>query len=357
MGNPIKYSTTGDTLSLKKGNFYFGTGDVGKGESTGTRYYNGVTPSANGYTIYSYNSGQTSNISYHSSDTDSDLITYTNIISGQNFTGVTQCLSWYSTQNNYVCVNRDYEYIPTSGLTLCLNAGFTPSYPTSGNTWYDLSYSGYNINLTNGPTYSSDAGGSIIFDGVDDIATGSSINTYSNTQTWMAWVKRTSSVNVFNMFMGRFLPYFAFRSTGLFHFSNQVGGTQVNLYSPGTYSNNVWYFACFTTEYSSPNTIMKMYIDGSLVANSSFSGTQNNYNYTFTVGDGRNTSAWYPFKGYVSMVSVYNRTLSANEILDIYNKTKIPYLVSAFQTSITNDGGIYESQNTQINILQNLNNI
>ena len=30
MPNLIKYSTTGDTQSLKKGNFYFGVGDVPK---------------------------------------------------------------------------------------------------------------------------------------------------------------------------------------------------------------------------------------------------------------------------------------------------------------------------------------
>jgi hypothetical protein len=121
------------------------------------------------------------------------------------------------------------------------------------------------------------------------------------------------------MFMGRFLPYFAFRSTGVFHFSNQVGGTQVNLYSPLTYLDNTWYFTCFTTEYQDPNTVMKMYIDGTLVNSGTFSGLQNNLNYTYTVGDGRNTSTWYPFNGYVSMVSVYDRTLSASEILKNYN--------------------------------------
>ncbi len=31
MPNPIKYSVSSQTLALKKGNFYIGTGDVGKG--------------------------------------------------------------------------------------------------------------------------------------------------------------------------------------------------------------------------------------------------------------------------------------------------------------------------------------
>ena len=319
MSNSIKYSTTGDTFSLKKGNLFFGTGDVGKGPSSVSQHFNGVTPNGGGYTIYFYDPGQPNNIGYDPISSDVHLIRYTNGMFGQNFTTAQQCLNWYSSQTNYTCVNKDYEEIVTNGLVLNVDAGFLPSYGGSGTTWYDLAYSSNNGTLTNGPTYSSDGGGSILFDGADDRAVTSTITTYTNTQTWTAWVKRTSSVNLYNMFMGRLLPYFAFRSDGLFHFSNQIGGTQRNLYSLQTYSNNVWYFTSFTTEYQNPNTIMKMYINGSLVNSGVFEGSQNNLSINFTVGDGRNTSAWYPFNGYVSMVSVYNRTLSSDEILKNYN--------------------------------------
>ena len=54
MPNSIKYSTTGDTQSLKKGNLFFGVGDVGKGPSSVTQHFNGVTPMGGGYTIYFY---------------------------------------------------------------------------------------------------------------------------------------------------------------------------------------------------------------------------------------------------------------------------------------------------------------
>lgn len=40
MPNPIKYSTGSETFALKKGNFYIGTGDVGKGLTSNTGYYN-----------------------------------------------------------------------------------------------------------------------------------------------------------------------------------------------------------------------------------------------------------------------------------------------------------------------------
>lgn len=198
MPNAIKYSTTGDTLSLKKGNIYFGVGDVGKGPSSATTYYNGVTPPTSGYTIYSYNSGQTSNLSFHSAADDAALRDYTNRVSGQSFATAAQCLNWYSTQTNYVCVNRDYESIVTSGLTLCLDAGFTPSYTTSGTSWYDLSYSSNNGTLTNGPTFNSNNGGSIVFDGVDDYCSLPNTNTLSagtGDFTFNAWIYPTSWPN------------------------------------------------------------------------------------------------------------------------------------------------------------------
>ena len=51
MANPIKYNTSAETLALKKGNFYIGTGDVGKGPTSSTGYYNGITPPSGGFTM------------------------------------------------------------------------------------------------------------------------------------------------------------------------------------------------------------------------------------------------------------------------------------------------------------------
>jgi hypothetical protein len=56
----------------------------------------------------------------------------------------------------------------TDGLVLCLDAANSKSYPGSGTTWTDLSGLGNTGTLTNGPTYSSANGGSLVFDGVND---------------------------------------------------------------------------------------------------------------------------------------------------------------------------------------------
>lgn len=58
--------------------------------------------------------------------------------------------------------------IPTSNIALYLDAGNTKSYPTTGATWYDLSPNKYNGTLVNGPTFSSENKGSIVFDSTND---------------------------------------------------------------------------------------------------------------------------------------------------------------------------------------------
>ena len=166
MPNPIKYSTGSETLSLKKGNFYIGTGDVGKGPTSTTGYYNGITPPSGGYTIYLNKASGGPSI--YTASNDAQLISLTNSIAGTSYTTVNECLVYFAGQTDKVCLNRDYEGIVTDGLILNVDAGFTPSYPKNGTTWYDVSLSGNNGTLINGPTFSTDGGGSIVFDGVDD---------------------------------------------------------------------------------------------------------------------------------------------------------------------------------------------
>jgi hypothetical protein len=323
MPNAIKYSTTGDTLSLKKGNIFFGVGDVGKGPSSATTYYNGVTPSAGGYTIYSYNVAQTSKLSFHTADNDSALITYTNGVSGQNFSTATQCLNWYATQSNYVCVNRDYEGIVTNGLVLNVDAGFTPSYSTSGTTWYDLSYEGNNGTLTNGPTFNSTDGGSIVFDGVDDYATAGNFFTYQ-TFTINLWVKPGSSQITYADIIDN-------NHTGAQNWVCQQNENDLNQYQFGvfgssfqnsltgtfTLTSNIWVNLTFTFD----GDKVRGYINGSLFGTGDSLGTTIHYAApTFNIG--RWNSGGRNWNGQYGMISVYNRQLTSQEILQNYNAQK-----------------------------------
>jgi energy-coupling factor transporter ATP-binding protein EcfA2 len=336
MPNTIKYSTTGDTFSLKEGNFFIGVGDVGKGPSTATQTYNGVSPATSGYTVYIYNPTQASNVSFYSANNGAELITFTNGIAGQTFTSVTQCLNWYATQTNYVCVNIDYESIVTNGLSLNLDAGFTPSYTSSGTTWYDLSYSGNNGTLTNGPTYSGDGGGTIVFDGADDyVVRNSSINTGQDFSVF-AWIK-PGAINVRNGIVGNSYPY----SSGVgwfFSTATNYGGTlntffisigSDNAYRTATNSSitlNTWNYIGGTVTNGGQN--IKLYSNG--IETGYFGGilAANTVNYStqeFYVGR-RYSANPEPFNGSISIVQIYNRVLSATEILQNYNAQKYRYI-------------------------------
>ena len=178
-----------------------------------------------------------------------------------------------------------------------------------------------NVNLYNGTSFNSN--GWLEFDGSNDKAYSSNDYTYGNETTWVATVRRDSNNNNYNMFMGSFLPYFGFRSSTNYkvHFSNDIGGQQRNVYSTTQTSLNTWYHIAFTTEYNSPNTTMKVYLNGVQEGSGTWSSSQtqrSGESKKFTIGDGRSNAGWYPFAGAVSNVQIYNKKLTAAEISQNY---------------------------------------
>jgi len=83
MPNTIKYSTSGDTLSLEKGNFFIGVGDVPKGPTSTTGHWQGITPPISGYTIYANKASEGPSIMVAENDTK--LVEFTNGFSAQEF--------------------------------------------------------------------------------------------------------------------------------------------------------------------------------------------------------------------------------------------------------------------------------
>jgi hypothetical protein len=343
MPNAIKYNTNAETLALKKGNFWIGTGDVGKGPSSSTGFYNGLTPTSGGYVIYSYNPSLPGNTAYFTVANDSELITYTNRIAGTSYTTANECLVYYAGQTDKVCVNIDYPAIVTSGLTLNLDAGFTPSYPRTNTTWYNVSLGGNNGTLTNGPTYSSTNGGSIVFDGVDDYCdVPIGLLTTSNSFTVEFIAKFTD--NVYSMTGGmstygacypyfyggiagfegyagvytrasNISPYTGFGSFGIIFQSGPQYSVGVN-----NISINVPYI--ITSTYS-PTTIA-LYINGSLSISASTGNSPAFDTNGLRLGSGNRSFNGF-FNGTIYSYKQYNRVLSSVEILQNYNAQKSRY--------------------------------
>lgn len=165
MPNGFKHNTSAESLALKKGNFYITVGDVGKGPTSTTGFYNGITPPAGGYTIYVNKA--TGGPSIYVASNDSELISITNRIANSNYSTVAQCLSYFAEQTDRIVMSSDADYINTNGLILNYNSSRATSYPRTGSVFYDNSVNGYNGTIYNSPSWNSS--GWFTFDGTDDV--------------------------------------------------------------------------------------------------------------------------------------------------------------------------------------------
>jgi len=233
-----------------------------------------------------------------------------------------------------------YGGVVKDGLVLDLDAAKRDSYPGNGIVWTDVSGFQNIGTLTNGPTFDSNNGGSILFDGVDDeVLVGNDRYTMVSAMTWDIWVKRISDGNVFNMMMSNFMPYMAFRGTNSGSDINKfnvayrtvtgVTTTQRNLLTTGaTFSNNIWYNFTYSLLYDLQNQLAtaKIYVNG--VFNTSSSNNSDSV-YQPSVGSrlrlGNYTSNQFPFPGNISNFKIYHKILSDSEVLQNYNALKGRY--------------------------------
>lgn len=329
MSNAIKYSVSTQTLALKKGNYWIGTGDVSKGPTSTTDYWNGITPPSGGYTIYLNKASQGPSIYVAANNTE--LISLTNSIAGASYTTAQECLVYFAGQTDKMVFNINYESIVTDGLVFTTDAGFTPSYPATGSTWYDLGGNGYNGTLTNGPTFNSSDGGSIVFDGTDDyvITSNTTLNFSTNANfTYCAWIYPSFSsasptgravIDFTGPAPGFLRSYLRWEGSGLgFYFDIASGGGSAWYTGPLTFSANTWHYLCFT--HGSSN-VGNFYFDG--IAKSTTTAVLNAATVTnnkITIGYGAVNS--YYWAGRISNVQIYNRTLTASEISQNYNAQK-----------------------------------
>jgi hypothetical protein len=327
MPNPIKYSTSAQTLALKKGNFWIGTGDVGKGPTSTTDYYKGITPPAGGYTIYLNKASGGPSI--YTAANDSQLISLSNTIAGQTFATAAAALAWFATQTDKMVFNRDYESIVTNGLILNWDGGFNPSYPTTGSSIYDLSVSGSNGNLINGVGFNSSNGGSLTFDGADDRANSSSdLNTLplgDNPRTMMYWIYPnllTSDILI------QIAGYGLDNGTGNL-FCGCIGGTNISAAGKSfLWGNGINYASSHDITINTWQHIAWVKTAGNIicykngVADSGGSYTINTVDSRPYMGIVYSQNLYSYYNGRIGNFLIYNRALSAAEVSQNYNAQK-----------------------------------
>jgi hypothetical protein len=193
--------------------------------------------------------------------------------------------------------------IVSSGLTLCLDAGNTKSYPGSGSTWTDLSGRGNTGTLTNGPTYSSVSGGSIVFDGSNDYVTSSFAPTSGQAVTYAGWLYSTETTATYRNFVDG-SPMIWWNTSGQIEFDTVSSYT-----TPAVYRNQWVYVAVSKPSGSSSPSY---YVNGVLV------GTGGAYT-TASPPTWFNRGGGQTWRGNSSTVQAYNRALSAAEVSQNFN--------------------------------------
>ena len=218
--------------------------------------------------------------------------------------------------------------IVTDGLIFQVDAANDQSYPGSGTTWKDLRKTA-DVTLLNGPTFSTDNLGSIVFDGDDDNAQiegnpGVTQNIFNETANSVcAWVYNTALSQDGTVVGNWSTQYILYMDTG------DAGDGYRVLYKTaagnrGTSANNVnaiqdqWQYvvSTFTT------TAVSLYVDGNHIQTQTYSAATmvtSTSNIAIGADQPNGIRDW---QGKIANVSFYNKALSAEEVLQNYNALK-----------------------------------
>jgi hypothetical protein len=219
--------------------------------------------------------------------------------------------------------------IVTSGLVLALDAADKLSYPGTGTTWRDLSGNNNTTTLTNGPTFNRANMGGIVFDGVDDYVNFYAPN-LSGTAVIEMWTKLTISAGSFGMLFG-WANYDVYYNGGLMGYNtfnaNDVYGINGATVTSLQLLNN-WKHYIFEMRSDVAYTNNKIYVNGvsqtlSQQASSENAGNRNFNSGLGAIGTARGSAFYTPMT--CGIFKVYNRALTATEILQNYNATKSRY--------------------------------
>lgn len=216
--------------------------------------------------------------------------------------------------------------IVTDGLVLCLDAANPLSYTPGDSLWKDLSGNGNNGTLANGAIYNTNNKGNIIFGGNDDIVSISASNSLgkSTSYTTSAWVRYTNIGHTGWMMICDSVNYGVGGGYMMWLTSDSPSNGKLLASFDGNWQYgtvrippNSWTNLCI----SKNNNQLSFYVNGlfditrTYNFNSSTSSTSVDIGYSM-----RNTG--YPFNGNISQVSIYNKALTSQQILDNYRATK-----------------------------------
>jgi hypothetical protein len=209
--------------------------------------------------------------------------------------------------------------IVTDGLVLSLDAADRNSYPGSGTTWNDVSGNNNNGTLTNGPTFNSANGGSIVFDGTNDFANcGNASSLQITVGSISAWVKTTSPGSSFRSIIAKQNAWALFVQDSIL-ITYDWGNVGVARTTGLNIADGNWKYVAltFTETVGTPSNNAIVYLNGASVLTTTIKHL--NHNISLQIADA-NASQY--LNGNISIAQIYNRVLSPSEILQNYNAQK-----------------------------------
>ncbi len=228
--------------------------------------------------------------------------------------------------------------IVTDGLVFCVDAGDKMSYPGAGTTWTDLSKEGNNTTLVNGPTFNSENGGSILFDGTNDYGWfnrngGTNFDGKDEISicTWVNY-QSTGSHDTYVMMEDNFAGDYAepvrmsISSSGTFRVGlvNTLGSKAFNNNNSTdvTVVTNKWFNFSFTYDGAHIKNYINSNFNSSISVNGNNIDTPLQSNARWLLGCGELTRGERFSNVKLASIQMYNRGLSAAEIKQNYNATR-----------------------------------
>lgn len=218
-------------------------------------------------------------------------------------------------------------YNLSKNLTKIGNPAVTPASNIFGTL-----YNGVGFNGTNG---------SFIFDGINDYIdlTPHYIPNFILYQkvTLMAWFKTSNNSSSGSNFFPKNAIFGELEDAGMGGVGVDLGYLSISYYdyltptwrtiraTGTTVSDNNWHHVAFvldTTQTPSPISNWSVYLDGQILVNQQL---LNGFYYNWIDGIGTTRYGGY-FNGSISIAQLYNRLLSGDEILRIYNTTKTRFI-------------------------------
>jgi hypothetical protein len=226
--------------------------------------------------------------------------------------------------------------VVTNGLVLSLDAGDRNSYVSGSTTWRDMSGNGYNGTLVFGPTFNSGNGGSIFFGGSHVSFANTTIGSFNNaTFSYGAWfyfdgTSQLSSIitkrndNPFNQYTMRINsgPLDRNLGTNLTCLGINDQGQGGNMEFTYPLPSSGWYHGTCVIN----NNAQSLYVNGVLERSATQAFSSSTFNITgkplYVSAMNLLDSPFDAFKDRIAVTFLYNRALSATEVLQNYNATK-----------------------------------